>query len=132
MASSLILKWSSTASVLGSMLSKEAKMLGSGRIFFLGSKKASAFRRCFTLGIPTEPDKAKAIACFMAADFMLGSIGDFGEAAITKSHWNCAGEWVEHWIQAPVGHNGAGKDGDPVGFTGVAGTVGVVQYVRSE
>jgi hypothetical protein len=67
------------------MLSREAKTLGSGWIFFLGNKKASAFQHCFTLRIPTEPDEAKAVACFMAADFTLGSIGDFSEAAITKS-----------------------------------------------
>jgi hypothetical protein len=83
-ASSPILKRSSTASVLGPMLSRGAKTLCSSMTFFLSNKKASAFRRYLIFGLPTEPEEAKAVACFTAADF--GGMGDLDKAAMMKSH----------------------------------------------
>jgi hypothetical protein len=67
------------------MLSRGAKTLGSSMTFFLSNKKASAIQRCLIFGLPTEPEEAKAVACFTAADFEFGGMDDLDEAAMTKS-----------------------------------------------
>jgi hypothetical protein len=64
---------------------------------------------------------AKAVACFTADD--LDGVEDSCDAATMKSCWNCAGARAEQRIREPVGHKGAGKGGEVVGLTGVAGTV---------